>query len=211
MRFLPFYLAISELFCIFALTNFRIMVYYRYLFRNEWGLSPNEGLVYSALLSHSLMTSENFEINGSFSMEYARTFVAENMEIYGEECIELNPVSTRKLTKVLGMKEDTIRRIRHDLVYKYNLMRRSVIICPLELLEAGYIDIPSNTKLKGRQLTFYGLLKDRGRLYNGVIDTWASKLADIAGINSTNAHKLIVELQKKGFVERMPDGKLKIK
>ena len=187
------------------------MIYYRHLFKNDWGLSPNEGLVYSALLSHSLMTSENFEIDGSFNVEYAKAFVEDNMREVGVECVNYNPVSTRRLSKVLNMKEDTIRRIKKDLEHKYHLVGMSIIICPLQLLESGYIDIPSDTKLKGRQLTFYGLLKDRSRLYNGVIDTWASKLAEIAGIEDTNAHKLIAELQKKGYVERLANGKLRVK
>lgn len=187
------------------------MVYYRYLFNNDWGLSPNEGLVYSALLSHSLMTSENFDIDGSFNVEYARAYIMNKEEETGTECVDYNPVSTRRLSKVLGMKEDTIRRIKHDLKYKYHLIGPITIICPIELLEKGYIDIPPDTKLKGRQLAFYGLLRDRSKRYNGVIDTWASRLANIAGIKPTNAHKLIAELQKKGYVERLSNGKLKVK
>lgn len=186
------------------------MVYYRYLFKNLKGLSPNEGLVYSALLSHSLMASEHFEVDGSFNVEYAKAFVSSNMEESGLECINYSPVSTRRLAKVLGMKEDTVRRIKRDLEYKHHLIGLSVIVCPLELLDSGYIDIPPDTSLKGRQLTFYGLMKDRSRLYDGVIDTWASRLAEIAGIKDTNAHKLIAELQKKGYVKRLENGKLKV-
>ena len=186
------------------------MVYYRYLFKNMKSLSPNEGLVYSALLSHSLMTSEHFDVDGNFDVGLAKTFIADNLETYGVECIDLNPVSTRKLSKVLGMKEDTIRRIKLDLRQKHHLISSAYIICPPELLGKGYIDIPSGTRLKGRQLTFYGLLKDRSSRYDGVIDTWTSRLADMAGIENTNAHKLIAELQKKGYVKRLDDGKLKI-
>lgn len=186
------------------------MIYYRYLFKNDWGLSPNEGLVYSALLSHSLMTSEYFETDGSFSVEHAKAFIMENMEHTGMECIDYSPISTRKLARILRMKEDTVRKIKDDLSRKHHLIGFSVIICPLELLDAGYIDIPPDTCLKGRQLALYGLLKDRSRLYNGIIDTWASRLADIAGINKGNVHRIIAELQKKGFVERLEDGKLRI-
>ena len=108
MRFLPFYLVISGLFCIFALTNFRNMVYYRYLFKHSWGLSPNEGLVYSALLSHSLMSvPENFDVDGTFSIENAKAFVADGQEVYGVECIDISPISTRKLSRLLGMSTRT--------------------------------------------------------------------------------------------------------
>lgn len=175
-------------------------------------LSPNEGLVYSALLSHSLMSiSECFDVDGSFSIANARAILSECMDDEGIGLIDYSLISTRRLARHLSMKEDTVRKIKADLKDKHCLIGYSVIKCPLELLDYGYIDIPPDTKLRGRQLAFYGLLRDRSSMYQGVIDTWAVKLAEIAGTTKSSIYKMLSQLEKKGYVERLDDGKLKIK
>lgn len=211
MRFLPFYLVISGLFCIFALTNFRNMVYYRYLFKHSWGLSPNEGLVYSALLSHSLMTSEHFDVDGDFDVELAKAYIHDNLEIEGKECISYDPISTRRLARLLNMSENTVRKIKDDLENKHHLIHRGLILCPLRLLDMGFIDVDIELGLKGLQLLFYGLLRDRSRLLHGTIDTWAVRLAELMGVSKKDIYNLLSILQRKGLVERLKDGKLKIK
>ena len=186
------------------------MVYYRYLFLNMEELSPNEGLVYSALLSHSLMVSEFFDLDGKFCPEYAKAAIQEHIEECSVEYIEYQPLSVNRLAKHLEMTRNSVRKILQDLRNKYRLFTDEIILCPSELIDAGYIDIPSGTKLKGLQLVYYGLLKDRSSLYRRVIDTWAYRLAELAGIDKKAVYNLLTILHKKGFVVRRDDGKLRI-
>lgn len=191
------------------------MIYYRYLFKHDWGLSSNEGMVYSALLRNSLMTSEHFSLDGKFNVEFAKAFIQENVDAQGKECIDYYPVSTRKLAKLLKMAEKTVREIKDDLEFKHHLVRKGKILCPMELIDMGYIDVDPETGLKGKQLLFYALLKDRGYHLHGTIDTWAVRLAEIMGIGTDEkakkaVHNLLSELSKKGFVKRLPDNSLRI-
>ena len=191
------------------------MVYYRYLFKNLKRLSPNEGIVYSALLANSLFSSEHFSLDGSFSAEFAKAFIRENVETQGDECITYHPIPTRKLAKLLKMAEKTVREIKDDLEFKHHLIRKEKILCPMELLDMGYIDVDPETGLKGLQLLFYALLKDRSYHLHGTIDTWAVRLAEIMGLGTDekakkSVHNLLSALSKRGLVKRLPDGKLRI-
>lgn len=167
-------------------------------------LSPNEGLVYSALLSHSLMESESFLADGSFSIPLARNYVLDN-----DGFIDLYPLSTKQLMKRTELTFPSVKKIMKILEHKF-IIGSGFIKCPVELLDKGHMNIPPETGLKGQQLIFYGYLIDLCRTHGGVTDRWASRMKDDCGLNSEdNVYFLIKQLKEKGFAERDSKGRLR--
>ena len=101
---------------------------------------------------------------------------------------------------------------------KKSILGDGFIVCPIELLEKGYIQLPvlpvDTPKEKGitsQQRVLYGLLRNRAEVHAGVIDTWARRIADIFCTTKGNIYYMLSVLERKGYLERLPDGKLKIK
>lgn len=187
----------------------KIMVFYRHLFHVE-DMSPNECIVYSSLLAHSLMASEHFKENGVFSTMRVKAIINANVDDGFGEVITYIPFdSISKLARMLEMTRNTVKKVIQSLMRK-DCLNRLFISCPTELLDEGYINIPAETGLRGRQLIFYAALLDRASRYQGTIDTWAYKLSELFGLSMSNTYYILHELYAKGLVERTEDGKLKI-
>lgn len=168
-------------------------------------LTPNEGLVYSALLSHSLMESENFEQDGSFSNSLAKTFAEEN-----HGYIDYRPLSTKQIMDRVEMSFPTVKKIVESLEYKFILSSVS-IMCPPELLDKGFIRIPSKTGLVGQQRIFYGYLRELCLRHEGVTDRWASRMKTDCSLKSEdNVYFLVKQLKKGGFIRRDSRGRIEL-
>lgn len=195
---------------IFAVTKLSIgMVYFKYLFLHMKDLSPNEGLVYSELLLHSLTINPQYLSGKLLHMNAAREEV-ENFKIYGwGEEVEYYPMEIRKIMKLTELSFPTVKEIVSNLQEK-GYIRQHYIKCPLELLNEGYIKIPFNTRLKGRHLTFYAFLLDRSYKHGKTVDTWAYRFEALCGIKEGHVYNMINHLKAKGLVGRLEDGKLKV-
>lgn len=182
------------------------MVYYKYLFHNMRELSPNEGLVYSTLLSHSLMESENFLLDGTFSNDRAKLFAEDNGGY-----IDYQPLSTRQIMNRTDFSFPTVKKIVENLKDKH-IIGKDFILCPPELLDGGYLKVPKGTKLKGQQLLFYSYIIDLCSRYGGATDKWAYRMKEDCNLTSEdNVYFIIKQLKEKGFLERLSDRRLKIK
>ena len=191
------------------------MIYYRHLFHSEEKLSANEGILYSELIYRSLLTDE-FMFNGKFSPELAKGYL-QHIEDKGRlPYIDMCPFNVSRLADRLEMSRPAINRNKEKLIKKRLLIPRSLskgdyfILCPSKILDGGYINLPMETGLSGRQLVFYGCLLDRGQYHAHTVDTWAKRLGEIYGLNEENVFSLIRILKKAGYVERLPNGKLNV-
>ena len=187
------------------MTNFEEMKFYRHLFQHMKELTPNEGIVYSEILFHSLMETESYTADGQFSRELAVEGIMDD----GDGCITYQPLSEARLMKRTCMSYPTVQKAVRSLKSKL-IIAGNRIKCPPELIERGYIEIPPDTSLRGRMLIFYGLLLDRSAPYGGITDTWAYRYEEICGVKKDNYYWLISQLQQRGFVERLEDGRLRI-
>lgn len=174
------------------------------------GLSANEGIVYSTLVYKSLSNPEYFDAEGNFCLGMATAYIEDKLAIEGTENIPKSNISLHKLAKEVEMSRDSVRRILASLRQK-KLTGGDFIICPIAMLLENYLTLPNKTYLKGQQLLFYAYLKNRSLPYHGVIDTWASKLADDCNISKRNAYAILHILHEKGFVERLDSGNLMVK
>lgn len=195
-------MVVSSIFSNFAPEQIdEIMVFYRKLFHSE-SLSLNEGIVYSTLLSKSLMTSEHFNTDGTFSVDLVKTYIQNNVEDGTGEFIDYYPFSSDEiLMEEVELSRNTVSRIM-DKLEDIGYVANNLIYCPPELLDGGFLRIPPNTKLKGQQRLFYATLLEMSKTHRGSIDTWAYKLADIYGIKESNVYYIIHQLKKAHLIER---------
>ena len=181
------------------------MLFYRYVFHLE-ELNPAEGIVYSALISQSLMSNpEFFNLEGKFQTEAVRDYLSDNNEFI--DCPEIN---ISKLAKQVEMARNSTKKCVDSLKLKGFLVANCYLKLPLQVFNAGYYNIPANTGLSGQQLVFYGFIHDQASHFGGSTGTWTSKLAKDTNISEHNAHCIISILHKKGLVERLPNGRLKV-
>lgn len=172
-------------------------------------LTPNEGLIYSELLFHSLASNEEYRNGELLYVDAAREVLTIYQQLKWEESIIYYPLSTKELMRKTEMTFPTVKKILDSLKIK-EYIHNGYIKCPLALLEQGYIKIPKGTNVRGRQLIFYGFLLNKSKWYRGIIDTWAYRFKELCGVDADDAYFMIQCLKKKGLVERLEDGRLKI-
>lgn len=185
------------------------MVYFKFLFQHMEDLSPNEGIVYSELLLHSLFSNSHYLTGELLYIDAAREELENYKAFEWKEEIDYFPVDTADLMKATEMTFPTVKKILVSLEDK-GYIRQGYIKCPLEMLNGGYIKIPHGTKLKGRHLVFYAFLLDRGHGHKDTIDTWAYRFEELCGIKAGHVYKMINHLKKAGLLERTEGGKLKV-
>ena len=193
-------MVVSSIFSNFAPEQIdKNMVFYRKLFKSK-SLSLNEGIVYSTILSRSLMSSENFDRDGSFSVDQVKIYIQNNVENGFGEVIDYYPFSSDEaLMEEVEMTRNTVDRIMNKLESE-GYINENHISCPPELLDGGFLRIPPNTKLKGQQRLFYATLLEMSKTHKGSIDTYAYRLAEIYGIKDSYVYRLLSHLKAANLV-----------
>lgn len=191
--------------------NVVLMVIYKGLFRYRNQFSGCEAILYSTLVSHSLWQyGEVFDGKGEFDMNFAKDYLEVCEDDNGYSYIDLPYFTCSTLSKTLKMSERNIRYTLKSLRQK-RIISDKFIYCPKWLIESGYLKLPDNTNLKGWQLVFYALLKNRSDYFGGSMDTWAYKIAEMFYTTPNNVYFLINVLKNKGYVRRGKDNKLLVK
>lgn len=180
------------------------IVYYKYLFNNDNTLSANEGIIYSTLLLHSLVSNDGFSSKNAFCINAVKDYLSNN-----EEKIPYYPLSPKELMDKTEMTFPTVKKAVTILKTK-GYIEEECIRCPIELLQKGYLKIPKGSRLKGRQLVFYGFLLDRSNRHGSTLDTWAYRFKNLCGVDTDDAYFMIHQLKNKGLLERLKNGKLKV-
>ena len=172
-------------------------------------LSPNEGIVYSELIFYSLSQNKDYK-NGEFIyFEAAENMLSLYQQLGWKESFPYFPLGIKELMRRTEMTFPTIKKILCSLQTK-GYLDENYIKCSVPLLQEGYLKIPKGTGVKGKQLVFYAYLLDRSKKYKGIIDTWAYRFKELCGIDADDVYFILQCLKKKGLVERMENGKLKI-
>lgn len=185
------------------------MVYYQYLFKNMEMLSVSEKIVYSALIGYSIRLSEDFYIDGCLDEEYLKQYVNSNSNEAGYGHIPLILPGIREMARELNISRNMLRKC----MKRFNDIRLTdteTIVCHKDLFDLGYLTLPNNLGIRGQLLVFYAFLEYRSRPYDGIIDTWASRLEELIGIDKGSIYDMLHKLHKKGLVQRLPGNRLKI-
>ena len=172
-------------------------------------LTPDEGLIYSELLFNSLVSNKDYKTGELLYIDSAKEELENYQTLQWQETVTYYPLDVKDLMSKTEMTFPTVKKAISSLKTK-GYICGGEIKCPLALLQEGYIKIPKNTGAKGRQLVFYGFLLARSRRYKCIIDTWAYRFKKLCGTDADDVYFMIQQLKKKGLVERLDDGRLKI-
>lgn len=187
------------------------MVFYKILLNQREKITGSMAIVYSTLVGQSILNGEVFDCDGLFDYDLARDYIYD-MTGNGKYYIDLPTPRIGFLAKQTGMTKQNVRLTLQRLDESdYIGLREESIYCPVNLLDEGFVKIPNDTTLKGWQLIDYAIMKERSIGHNNTIDTWASKLAENLHTTKENVYMTIMRLKEKGYVERLPNGKLRIK
>lgn len=179
------------------------IVYYRTLLIEDYSLTPTERIVYSFLVSKSVvLLSEFFDVDG---VCYNMSALYESLE--ENQWLELPVINNSKISVELNISRRTVIRSIKSLEEK-GLLRHDCVFVDKKLLERGYIELIHSDILTGELLIFYSYLKDRSRNYCGVIDTYKDKLAECLCTTKTAITKLLNRLYALKLAKRLKNGKL---
>ena len=121
-------------------------------------------------------------------------------------------LSRSKIAKDLGMSRNTVKAVMDSLYEKW-AVTDTTINCPIELVNAGYVEC--ETDLSGKQLMLYLYLKDKSHPNHGVIITWAKTfhraLGESLQVTEKGMYDLLAALEGKCLIEYLGGSKRKIK
>lgn len=184
-------------------------VFYNCLFGDGRFPETNDKIIYSYLVYKSLTAIDGVFANeeNSFDFDVAGDYLAEN------SYMEMLNISPYKIAKDLGMSVNTIKS-RMEVLRKIGAIKwDDDFLCVgyiKEIKTSYYFELLSESKLKGEKLIIYSYLKHKSKDYKGIIYTFDKKQADEFCISKKHYQKVLCELYKDGFIERLNNGKLKI-
>ena len=183
------------------------IVFFRQLLLDEtarhW--TAAQQMIYSHLLSQSILKIAGVFHNDGESIDYSE--VIEDFR-YEDGTIDLCNFTVRKLVGDLGLSKQNIYDSINFLL-STGYIEDEYIYCPKEIIYHGYFELKIDTGLTKQLLIFYSWLYDKayttikGHSFNGVIDTFSYKMAEILGTNDTNIRVMLSRLSDKGFVKRI--------
>lgn len=173
-------------------------------------LTINEKLIYSSLISHSVRMSEYLFEDGQLDSEYLHSCLDLHSNEQGYARLPLIQPALKEMAREMGIARNTLKKALNRFK-KIKLITNEGIACHKELFDSGYMELPNIPEVKGQLLLFYTFLEYRSRFFGGTLDTYTYKLAELTGFSKRSITNMLCRLHACGLVDRLPDGKLKIK
>lgn len=187
------------------------MIIYKSLFPHRNKFNGSEAIIYSEIVSRSLLDSGKvFNSDGQFDFCNAKKYIASCENSDGHTFLKLPKFTCNSIMNSTNLSDRNVRYTLKQLRQKCVLFENHVY-CPDWLIEDGFLKLVDNTDLKGWQLVFYSLIKERTDYYGGEIDTFAYRLAELFETTKNNIYVLLNILKKKGYIERLSNGHIAIK
>lgn len=183
------------------------IVFYRALLKRAMNISPCERILYSFLVSKSILRLDDIYDNEGFSLN------KEELEIQlrtNGNAINICELNHSKIARELNMTRKTIIEGMKTLK-KLGYISDKRICVDEELIKRGYFVLEHVDVLKGDLLIFYSYLRDKSSDYGYCIDTCKEKLAIQVGKTKTAVTKLLNKLYAVGLAQRLNNDKLLIK
>lgn len=186
------------------------MVFYRFLFKHMDMLTINEKLIYSSLISYSVKMSKYLFEDGQLDSEYLHNYLDLHSNEHGYARLPLIMPALKEMAREMDIARNTLKKALNKFK-EIRLITNEGIVCHKELFNSGYMELPNISKVKGQLLLFYTFLEYRSRFFNGTLDTYTYKLAELTGFSEKSVSNMLHRLHACGLVERLSDGKLKVK
>lgn len=173
----------------------------KYKASNSSKSKSKKSVFYNVFLCNELVKGVNNKIILSYlcykSIEGNKSFVYRPTKIAEELKMSVNTIS--KSVKYL---------ISIDLI---SIDEGLVNINVLDIArESKYFELMVDTKLKGEKLVVYSYLKNKSASSCGIIHTFDKKQASEFHLSKKHYQKILCELYKDYYIERLENGKLKI-
>ena len=162
-------------------------IFYKSLFAQRGVLSGTDVIVLSNLIKLSLRSNENK--------------CGSNLKIHR--------IATKEIAEKCLCTPNSIRNSLRNLTCSGHI-KDGLIKDFAQITANGYIKIEPIRNAKGWELILYSFLKERSRPYNGTIDTWATRIANLTNTTADNVIAQIHRLKSKGYLERLNDGRLRV-
>lgn len=182
------------------------MMFYQDLL-SEMEYTPNEKIIYSFLICKSItlidcaFTSDGTELDYN---EIVNTLEWDNV-------VTMYSISQRKLANTLGIANKSVFNALKTLDYYSAInLKQSLIKIQPKIIKGKFFPLLLESGLKGELLIFYSYLKHKSEYFGGTIDTFKYKLAEEFHTTKIAVTNMLNRLYRKGFAERLDNGKLKI-
>lgn len=169
------------------------------------------------------------KIHGKFMNDNNNGIVPVNRRVMYFDILkekDLSPNSKIVLADMLYLSRNKIKYSCRKHSKMLNISMKGYELCIKSLRENGYLDKDNNvlykidrmryfpllldSGLKGELLIFYSYLKNKSEYFGGTIDTFKYKLAEEFHTTKIAVTNMLNRLYRKGFAERLNNGKLKI-
>lgn len=174
---------------------------------DETSYTPNEKIIYSFLIYKSIplidcaFTSDGTELDYN---EILSTLEWDNV-------VAMYSISQRRLADVLGVANKSVFNALKTLTYYGDINQEEGLIrINPKVIQGKYFPLLTESGLKGELLIFYSYLRNKSEYFGGVIDTFKYKIAEEFRTTKIAVTNMLNRLYRKGFAERLENGKLKI-
>lgn len=181
------------------------IIYYRTLLARGQNITPTERIVYSFLVSKSIMQlDEVFQSDGTYiDISLVYDYLDDS------KWVDMFYISMRNLSKELNITLQTafnsVKRLKEK-----GYIRNDKIYVNCELLEKGYFELHKSNVLNGQVLIFYSYLKDKAQNEDNKVSINKNNLAELFGVKVYSINQYLQKLYSVGLAKRLDDGKLLI-
>lgn len=180
------------------------VIFYRHLIYSHDELSPTEKIVYSFLVSKSVL-----HLDDVFDKDGQHIDIDEPLYFDDESYVDIFKINNCKLSNILGITRRTIITCYEHLAY-YGYINDDKILISKQMIKEGYFELVNNDNLSGELWIFYSYLKDRAAYCGGTIYGTKAKLADDYHSTLIAITKLMNRLYKLNLIKRIDNNKITI-
>lgn len=183
----------------------KTMFYYGLLAEEVY--TPTEKIIYSFLVYKSIPLIDGAFTSDGTELDYS--LIVDSIE--SDEFISMYDISQRKLAKVLNISAKSVYNSLEALEFYGDINKKNnTIRVSKRLLQGRYFPLLVDSGLKAELLIFYSYLKHKCDHFGGSIDTFKYKIAQDFCTTKIAVTNMLNRLYRKGFAERLPNGRLKI-
>ena len=181
------------------------IIYYRTLLARGQNITHTERIVYSFLVSKSIMQlDEVFQSDGAYiDISLVYDYLDDS------NWVDMFYISMRNLSKELNITLQTafnsVKRLKEE-----GYIRNDKIYVNCELLEKGYFELHKSNVLNGQVLIFYSYLKDKAKNEDDKVSINKNSLAELFGVKVYSINQYLQKIYSLGLAKRLDDGKLLI-
>ena len=174
------------------------IIFYRALLNDRNGLSANELIYYSFLVSKSIgLIGGVFDVDGNLNVDVLNEMVSDSpFQMMATYTID-------EVSKYTGISKSSVSLCKRHLIDAGMIKGELIKISP-DIINSGYFPLLSMDKLKGALLIFYSFLKSVSANYKYIINLSKYNIAVNYGWSDKNLsiRQLIFRLKSMGMISK---------